>query len=65
MRNYYANPADAVQPIAAVLEAARYLLNDEYGKDLAHGLIVWAQETAVRANDAQRKVWEEGGNGEA
>ncbi|MFC0139682.1 hypothetical protein ACFFJN_06140 [Erwinia mallotivora] len=58
MRNYYATPADAIRPIAAVLEAAQYLFNDEYGKDLAHDLIAWAQETAVRTAVAERKSGE-------
>ncbi|MCX8958143.1 hypothetical protein [Erwinia psidii] len=58
MRNYYATPADAIRPIAAVLEAAQYLFNDEYGKDLAHDLIAWAQETAVRATHTRAKSGE-------
>lgn len=60
MRNYYATPADAIRPIAAVLEAAQYLINDEYGKDLAHDLIAWAQEIAVRTAAAERKTAEAG-----
>lgn len=58
MRNYYATPAEAIRPIAAALEAAQYLFNDEYGKDLAHDLIAWAQETAVRATKTRTKSGE-------
>lgn len=58
MRNYYATPVDAIKLIAAALEAAQYLFNDEYGKDLAHDLIAWAQETAVRATCARNKSGE-------
>lgn len=54
MRNYYATPTDAIRPIAAALEAAQYLFNDEYGKDL----IAWAQETAVRAALTRNKSGE-------
>ncbi|SFN58629.1 hypothetical protein SAMN05216516_11133 [Izhakiella capsodis] len=58
MRNSYSTPAEAIRPIAAVLEAAQYLFNDEYGKELAHDLLAWAQETAVRATQAMSGVEE-------
>ncbi|QKJ57277.1 hypothetical protein [Serratia fonticola] len=64
MRNCYVTPADAIQPIAAALAAAQHLLNDEYGKELAHELIAWAQETAVRVNAAQCDAWEGAANAE-
>ncbi|EJI8087071.1 hypothetical protein NG357_001993 [Escherichia coli] len=46
--NSYSTPEDVIRPIAAALEAAQYLILDEYGRDLAHDLIAWAQEAATR-----------------
>lgn len=54
--NSYSTPEDAIRPIAAALEAAQYLILDEYGRDLAHDLIAWAQETATRVAGIEQHV---------
>lgn len=58
MYNAYKDPRDAVAPIAAVLEAARFLALDPAVKDLANELIDWAHETARRAAEDSRKYKE-------
>ncbi|EDR5177114.1 hypothetical protein CEH78_003074 [Salmonella enterica] len=56
MYDAYLNPADAIHPIAVVLEAARFIALDPESTDLAHELVEWAHKTAVRASEAQRNT---------
>ncbi|HFG5542238.1 hypothetical protein [Salmonella enterica] len=57
----YTNPKDILRPIAAALEAARYIALDPNGKDLAADLIAWAHETAAHAATAHRSSVEREG----
>lgn len=49
MKRPFLDPAEAVDAIAAALEAALYIATDPTAADLVTELIAWSQETAQRA----------------